>query len=136
MASVENPGDETSDSAGKHKRALEDGRMAKTPCSKTGIRCPCEETSGSEIQDAHIKGEDQSVGFWDLLNQASDLIWPENHEGPFDKAWRLSSSSSWIYGRIGGRSKGLPFAVVKTMWVPDAKSSGGFMYRWPGRSVS
>ena len=129
MASVENPGDETSDSAGKHKRALEDGRMAKTPCSKTGIRCPCEETSGSEIQDAHIKGEDQSVGFWVLLNQASDLIWPENHEGPFDKAWRLSSSSSWIYGRIGERPKGMPFAVVKTTSVPEEMSSGVFLYR-------
>ena len=129
VASVENPGDETSDSAGKHKRALEDGRMAKTPCSKTDIRCPCEETSGSEIQDAYIKGEDQRVGFWVLLNQAPDLIWPENHEGPFDKAWRLSSSTSWIYGRIGKRAKGMPFAVVKTTWVPEAMSSQAFMYR-------
>ena len=78
---------------------------------------------------AHNTGEDLTDGFWVLLNQAPDLKWPEHYEGPFYNAWHQSSSRSWIYGRIGNRYKGMPFAVVKTTWVYEAIFPQAFMYR-------
>ena len=77
---------------------------------KQGTKTP--NPQGSKLQGTEEKG---LLGLWVLLNQATDLPWPGDQEGPFNEASSTTTKPLGMYGRIhsgnnaqGGRASGMP----------------------------
>ena len=94
--------------------------------------------SATDVRSESSAKRSRNTGIWIFYNQADDMDWPTNRDGPFRADWNTSYDLVQCrYGNIhasggatGGSASGYPFAVVSAHCPEPLNPQETFGYRY------